>query len=335
MAHKYFVDKHQLYDDLKAYYRTGDPEAFERLGESAMKVARNILGMPSFRYYDTSTKDEMVGTAVYKITESIHRRNFDLKRSREVFSYWTQTAFYAFISVINKEKRQWDIQERSVQQGEPGDFFGELEQGDGGAERFFDTMRGYYQEMLEDSAMTAEIERDFRNRSAKKDTSWPQIEALILADPGKHTRAELAKQVGLKSSTVNNYLLTRGTKELRAMVKREDAAAREKSARQEKAIIEMLAQGMMQKDIAERLDTTSAAVSWRVRQMRRRGVELPDSKGIRNRELDRLLMETDIQHFQIAEQLGIKAKQVSVRAKSLRDSGLKPKARKLGRQPKQ
>lgn len=67
-----------------------------------MKIATHLAHKPNFAGY--SFKDEMVCDGIENCLQYIH--NFDPKKSKNPFAYFTQIIFYAFLRRIQKEKKQ-------------------------------------------------------------------------------------------------------------------------------------------------------------------------------------------------------------------------------------
>jgi hypothetical protein len=71
------------------------------IGECFMKIANNLATKPNFANY--SFRDEMVGDAIENCL--MYFENFDPKKSKNPFAYFTQIVFYAFLRRIAKENK--------------------------------------------------------------------------------------------------------------------------------------------------------------------------------------------------------------------------------------
>lgn len=69
--------------------------------ECFYKIAKRYSSKPNFSGYPF--KEDMISEAVYTCMKYAH--NFDLEKSRNAFSYFTQYTYNAFIQYITKEKK--------------------------------------------------------------------------------------------------------------------------------------------------------------------------------------------------------------------------------------
>jgi len=67
-----------------------------------MLIATNVSMKPNFISY--TFRDEMIGDAIENCCQYFD--NFDPKRSKNPFAYFTQITWYAFLRRIHKEKKQ-------------------------------------------------------------------------------------------------------------------------------------------------------------------------------------------------------------------------------------
>lgn len=71
------------------------------IGECFMKIAERLATKPNFANY--SFRDEMIGDAIENCL--MYFENFDPKKSKNPFAYFTQIVFYAFLRRIAKENK--------------------------------------------------------------------------------------------------------------------------------------------------------------------------------------------------------------------------------------
>jgi len=78
------------------------PIAPNYIGECLLKIANNLSSKGNFRDYPF--REEMVLDGVENCLTYMH--NFDPKKSKNPFAYFTQIIYYAFLRRIQKEKLQ-------------------------------------------------------------------------------------------------------------------------------------------------------------------------------------------------------------------------------------
>ena len=78
------------------------PKIPDYIGKCLLLIAENLSHKPNFVKY--TFRDEMVGDAIENCI--MYFDNFDPKRSKNPFAYFTQIIWYAFIRRIHKEKKQ-------------------------------------------------------------------------------------------------------------------------------------------------------------------------------------------------------------------------------------
>lgn len=81
------------------------------IGECFMKIAEHLSYRPNFANY--SYRDEMIADAIENCL--MYFENFDPKKSKNPFAYFTQIVYYAFLRRIAKEKRQLDIKDKMIE----------------------------------------------------------------------------------------------------------------------------------------------------------------------------------------------------------------------------
>lgn len=115
----HYVNNTKFYDEIKKYKEaytlakeagTELPQISNYLGECVWKIAKGLAMKHNFRNY--SFLDEMIGAGVETCIKNMH--SFDPEKSQNPFSYFTQACFYAYIHIIQKEKKQSAIKKRLV-----------------------------------------------------------------------------------------------------------------------------------------------------------------------------------------------------------------------------
>ena len=81
------------------------------IGECFLKIATHLSFKPNFVNY--MFKDDMVCDGIENCVQYIN--NFNPDKSRNPFAYFTQIIHYAFLRRIQKEKRQLDIKQKTIE----------------------------------------------------------------------------------------------------------------------------------------------------------------------------------------------------------------------------
>ncbi len=105
---------------------TKPPGVSNYIGQCFLDIANNLSKKPNFANY--SFKEEMVGDAVENCI--MYATNFDPKKSKNPFAFFTQITFYAFLRRIQKEKKQLYIKLKCFEDNDPtGKFRNWMEEG--------------------------------------------------------------------------------------------------------------------------------------------------------------------------------------------------------------
>jgi len=87
------------------------PQIPTPIAEKILKISNKLSFMPRFINYPF--KEEMIGDAIENCIMYIH--NFDPEKSKNPFAYFTQISYWAFVRRIMKEKKQFHIKAKYVQ----------------------------------------------------------------------------------------------------------------------------------------------------------------------------------------------------------------------------
>ena len=100
-------------EQIKEAEEAGDdrPAVTNYIGECFLKIATHLSYRPNFINY--MYKDDMVCDGIENCIQYID--NFDPTKSRNPFAYFTQIVYYAFLRRIAKEKRQMDINDKTLE----------------------------------------------------------------------------------------------------------------------------------------------------------------------------------------------------------------------------
>jgi len=82
--------------------KSAKPPITEYIGECFLKIAEHLSYRPNFMNYPF--REEMIGDGVENCI--LYAHNFNPRKSKNPFSYFTQIIYYAFLRRIEKEKKQ-------------------------------------------------------------------------------------------------------------------------------------------------------------------------------------------------------------------------------------
>jgi hypothetical protein len=91
---------------------TTKPKIPDYVGKCLMLIAENLSHKPNFISY--SFRDEMIADGVENCI--MYFDNFDPKKSKNPFAYFTQIIYFAFLRRIHKEKKQLYVKYKSTEQ---------------------------------------------------------------------------------------------------------------------------------------------------------------------------------------------------------------------------
>lgn len=122
MAKKnHYVNNADLLKSIEAYQKacrkakregTTKPRIPDYIGKCLMLIAENLSHKPNFLAY--SFRDEMISDAIENCV--MYFDNFNPKKSKNPFAYFTQIIYFAFIRRIHKEKKQLYVKYKSTEQ---------------------------------------------------------------------------------------------------------------------------------------------------------------------------------------------------------------------------
>ena len=97
-----------------------EPAIPNYVGECFLKIAEHLSRKPNFISY--TYRDEMTSDGIENCI--MYFRNFDPKKSKNPFAYFTQIIYYAFLRRIMREKKHLYVKYKATQQ------FGLLDEGE-------------------------------------------------------------------------------------------------------------------------------------------------------------------------------------------------------------
>ena len=97
------------------------------IGECFLKIANHLSFKPNFVNY--MFKEDMISDGIENCVQYIH--NFNPEKSRNPFAYFTQIIHYAFLSRIQREKRQLEIKNKIIEKSGYNEVFDDSNKIDG------------------------------------------------------------------------------------------------------------------------------------------------------------------------------------------------------------
>jgi len=88
-----------------------NPPVTNYIGECFLKIANHLSYRPNFINY--TFRDEMISDGIENCLQYLS--NFNPKKSKNPFAYFTQIIYYAFIRRIQKEKKQVNIKVKLIE----------------------------------------------------------------------------------------------------------------------------------------------------------------------------------------------------------------------------
>ena len=125
---EHYIDNQKFLKEILEYKKTvraaekqnlPKPGVSNYIGKCFMDIAENLAKKPNFANYHF--KDEMISDAVENCV--MYTNNFNPKKSKNPFAFFTQIIFYAFLRRIQKEKKQLYIKIKQFEEYDPSGKF--------------------------------------------------------------------------------------------------------------------------------------------------------------------------------------------------------------------
>jgi len=116
----HYIDNNLFFTEMSEWRKQVDaadaaelphPPVTHYIGECFMKIAEHLSRKPNFINYPY--RDEMISDGIENCL--LYAYNFDPKKSKNPFSYFTQIIYYAFLRRIQKEKKQAYIKLKKIE----------------------------------------------------------------------------------------------------------------------------------------------------------------------------------------------------------------------------
>ncbi|MFK5882863.1 MAG: hypothetical protein QM489_00830 [Candidatus Izemoplasma sp.] len=105
----HYVDNEKFLNDLLHYENLRNtslnPELIQPtdyVSKSIIKICTKLLDSPTFMKQNVD-RDSLISEAIFDCVKAL--KNFDSKKSKNPFGYFTQIAYYAFLKILIKEQK--------------------------------------------------------------------------------------------------------------------------------------------------------------------------------------------------------------------------------------
>jgi hypothetical protein len=124
----HYIDNVKFLKEILEYKKTvrkAEKEGLDKpgvnnyIGQCFLDIAENLAKKPNFANYHF--KDEMISDAVENCI--MYTNNFNPKKSKNPFAFFTQIIFFAFLRRIQKEKKQLYIKMKQFEEFDPSGKF--------------------------------------------------------------------------------------------------------------------------------------------------------------------------------------------------------------------
>lgn len=97
----YYIDKEELYNEIKKYKESGSDKIPESIGKAILEMATNAAS--HWKYANYPFKEELIADAVYDCVKGVDKFNLD-DDAKNAFGYFTIAIWRAFWRRISTEK---------------------------------------------------------------------------------------------------------------------------------------------------------------------------------------------------------------------------------------
>jgi hypothetical protein len=148
--------------------REPKPPLPEYIGECFLKIATHLSFRPNFMNYPF--REDMVGDGVVNCLTYVD--NFDPKKSKNAFSYFTQIIFFAFLRKIQGEKKQMVIKYKAIQNSP---FFQDLTQQVGDDAAYDNSYVQFVKKNMGDMVSDFEAKKKAKQRNKKTKNNLEKV----------------------------------------------------------------------------------------------------------------------------------------------------------------
>ena len=124
---EHYVNNKEFLEAMKAYRKSVSkakrekkekPPVTNYIGSCFLKIANHLSYRPNFINY--TFRDDMISDGIENCLQYLS--NFNPKKSKNPFAYFTQIIYYAFIRRIQKEKKQVNIKAKLIEDANLADL---------------------------------------------------------------------------------------------------------------------------------------------------------------------------------------------------------------------
>lgn len=173
MGKNNYIDNKKMYAEFIEYKKLcmqsknkkhPTPKIPDYIGECFLLLANNISHKPNFFNY--TYKDEMISDGIENCI--LYAENFNPKKSKNPFAYFTQIIYFAFIRRIGKEKKQLYIKRKMVENSMFDDTLVNHDDLEGGVPSYIDLNNDKMNTMVRDYEKTLKDKKDKLKQMKKK-----------------------------------------------------------------------------------------------------------------------------------------------------------------------
>ena len=124
---EHYVDNKKFLEAMKEYRKLcnkakrekrNKPPVTDYIGSCFLKIANHLSYRPNFINY--TFRDDMISDGIENCLQYLS--NFNPRKSKNPFAYFTQIIYYAFIRRIQKEKKQVNIKAKLIEDANLADL---------------------------------------------------------------------------------------------------------------------------------------------------------------------------------------------------------------------
>lgn len=165
MAKNIYIDNKRMYAEFVEWKKaiqqakktdSPRPRITEYIGECFLLIANNLSHKPNFFNY--TYKDEMISDGIENAI--LYAANFNPKKSKNPFAYFTSIIFYAFVRRINKEKKQLYIKRKLVENSMFDDTLVNHDDDTGGVPSYIDLNNDKMNTLVVDFEKSLKLKKD-------------------------------------------------------------------------------------------------------------------------------------------------------------------------------
>ena len=100
-----YVNKKEMYEEFVKLSKDPELPLNDFIGDCFIKIANGTIRMKNFSHLQASIKSDMVSLAILNMCK--YAKSFNVEKSNNPFSYFTQICWNSFLQTYNKEKNEY------------------------------------------------------------------------------------------------------------------------------------------------------------------------------------------------------------------------------------